>query len=90
VSRVTSTRAILYRTYRLNVDLTCRFSTGTVQFDRMRSPQEVVDTEGKLANRLRQMGCEDELGDLRQQRDARLARWEAELEIAHLNPDELF
>lgn len=85
-----SANSSFYGAHRLNIELTRRFSTGIVQFDRPGSSQEVVDTDAKLTTRLREMGCDDELAQLRRHRDDRIVRWRAGLESVGLSPNELF
>jgi hypothetical protein len=85
-----SANSSLYGAYRLNIELTRRFRTGIIDFDRPGSSREAVDTEEKLTQTLRAMGCDDELNDLRAQRDARFAQWHEELANVHLSANELF
>lgn len=85
-----SANSSLYRAHRLNIELTRRFRTGVIDFDRPGSSADAVDTEEKLTSTLRAMGCEDELTTLRAQRDARFERWNEELTSVGMNPDELF
>lgn len=79
-----------YVDYRLNIELTRRFRTGVIHFDRPGASQDVVDTEAKLTDSLRRLGCRDELADLRQQWSQRFERRKAELESAHVSLNELF
>jgi len=79
-----------YATHRDNIELIRRFRTGVIHFDRPGAAEDVIDTEAKLTTRLQELGCRDEIADLRERWRRRFARWKAELESAHLNVSDLF
>jgi hypothetical protein len=79
-----------YADYRLNIEMTRRFRTGVIHFDRPGASQDVVDTEAKLTASLRDLGCKDDLANLRKQWSQRFELRKAELESAHINVNDLF
>lgn len=79
-----------YRTYRMNLELTREFATGVMRFGRVGPSADLVDSEEKLMRRLRELGCTDDLSDVRTELRRRFERRRQELVRAHLSPQDLF
>jgi hypothetical protein len=85
-----SKRSASYRAYRLNIDLTCEFSTRVLRFGRIGPSADLVDTDDGLIKALRELGCEEDLGRLRDAKEAWLRQSLQEVRDAHLSRSDLF
>jgi hypothetical protein len=79
-----------YMAYNKGLELTRRFASKSMYLSSVGPSADLVDTDEKLLDRLRELGCQADLNVLRQKMEERFEALQTELQGGGVSPQELF